>query len=80
LKEPKYHYSVDGQKFDSDVPSITGAEIRTKLSPDKRNYALYLEGQGNEPDRLIKDDTSVALEKHQQHRLYTVPPASFGGA
>ena len=80
-KQDKYFYFVDGEKFDSETEFTTGAIIKSRLSEGKRNYALYLEGQGNEPDTLIGDDTSIDLAKEKgPKRFYTVPPASFGNA
>lgn len=77
----KYFYFVDGDKFESQTEFTTGALIKSRLTDAKRNYALYLEGQGNNPDTLINDDTSVDLQKDKgPKRFYTVPPASFGSA
>ena len=78
-KHDKYFYFVDGEKFDSENEFTTGAIIKSRLAENKRGYSLYLEGQGNDPDTLIADDTSINLEKEKgPKRLYTVPPASFG--
>ena len=75
----KYFYFVDGQKYDSDDQFTTGAIIKSRLPDAKRGYALFLEGQGKDPDQLINDDTSINLEKEKgPKRFYTVPPASFG--
>ena len=75
----KYFYFVDSERFDSDSEFTTGAIIKSRLPDAKRNYALFLEGQGNNPDTLIADDTSVDLQKDKgPKRFYTVPPASFG--
>lgn len=79
--EEKYFYFVDGDKFESDAENTTGAIIKSKLSETKRTYALYLEGQGKDPDLLINDDTTLSLAKDKgPKRFYTVPPASFGKA
>jgi len=75
----KYFYFVDGEKFDSESEFTTGAIIKSRLPDAKRSYALFLEGQGNDPDTLIGDDTSIDLEKEKgPKRFYTSPPASFG--
>ena len=77
----KYFYFVDGVKFDSESEFTTGAIIKSRLPEAKRGYALYLEGQGNNPDTLINDDTSIPLDKDKgPKRFYTVPTASFGMA
>ena len=73
----KYHYFVDGIKYETTQPSVTGADIKAKIPNFNPSYALYLEGQGTEPDKLITDTDSLDLEKGP-HKLYTVPPASFG--
>ena len=76
-KDRKYNYFVDGEKYEADDSTITGALIKLKLPETKRSYALYLEGHGNDADELINDDTNVALDKGTKH-FHTVPPASFG--
>jgi hypothetical protein len=73
----QYHYFVDGVKYETTQVTITGAEIKSKIPNLDPSYALYLEGQGTEPDKLITDTDSIILEKGP-HKLYTVPPASFG--
>lgn len=73
----KYSYFLDGTKIDTDSSSITGAEVRAKLPPEKSGYALYLEGHGNDPDKLVNDADSFSLDK--KLRFYSVPPATFGG-
>lgn len=76
----KYFYFLDGQKFESDVSSITGATVRAELSPEKRDgYAIFLESQGRDPDRQVQDSESLSLEKPPL-RFYSVPPATFGKA
>lgn len=75
----KYFYFVDGDKFESDEATTTGAIIKSKLPETKRGYTLYLESHGSEADQLINDDTSVSLEKEKgPRRFFTVPPATFG--
>ncbi len=76
--EERYHYFVDGVKYETEDEHTTGAYIKSRLPEAKRNYALYLEGQGKHQDELINDDTSIAFEKGKPKRFYTVPPASFG--
>jgi hypothetical protein len=81
-EKPKenYEYFVDNKKYESESANTTGAIIKSHLPEEKRGYALYLEGQGKDPDQLINDDTSVSLEKDKggPKRFYTVPPANFG--
>jgi len=77
-QQKEYFYYVDGIEYESDQANTTGAIIKSKLPEAKRGYALYEEGQGNEPDKLINDSTSVTLEKHRPKRFYTSPPATAG--
>ncbi len=79
----KYFYFVDGEKLESDVSTITGAIIRSQLPEAKRNYALYQEGHGSDPDtQITNDNESISLEKEKSgpKRFYTVPAATFGFA
>jgi hypothetical protein len=76
-QKQKYHYFLDRNKIDVDSPSLTGAEIRAHLGPDKASYAIFLEAQGNEPDKLVNDGDTFSLEK-KPLRFYSVPPANFG--
>jgi len=78
-QKPKYHYFLDREKFDTDASSLTGAEIRSKLGPDKAGYAIFLESQGNEPDKMVNDGDAFSIEK-KPLRFYSVPPANFGHA
>jgi hypothetical protein len=79
-KKEKYFYSVDGDKYESDEENTTGAIIKSKLPEAKRGYALFEEGHGNDPDKLIDDNTSITLEKGKQKKFYTVPSATAGAA
>ncbi len=77
--DDKLFYFVDGEKFESTDAFTTGAIIKSRLPEEKRAYALFVEGHGNDPDQLINDDTSISLEKDKgPKRFYTVPPATFG--
>ena len=76
----EYHYLVDREKYDTDQANTTGALIKSNLPEGKRGYALYEEGHGNDPDKLINDDTTVTLEKGKPRHFYTVPPATAGVA
>ena len=71
----KFVIHVDGIKYDTTRPAMTGAEIKALAQKDAV-YQLFEEQTGNDPDRLIGDDTTVEL-RNGLH-FYTVPPASFG--
>jgi len=73
----KYFFFLDGQKYESETSSITGADIRAKLPAEKAGYGIRLETHGNDPDTVVTDTMSLSLEKTPLH-FYSVPPANFG--
>lgn len=70
------HYFVDNKKYDTEKPSLTGAEIKAQASVEA-NYQLFLEAHGNDPDQMISDGHSLAISTPPLH-FYAVPPATFG--
>ena len=78
-KKVKYFFFLDGHKYETEHSSITGADVRAKLPPDKAGYAIYLEEHGNKPDQKITDSETFSLEGKEPH-FYSVPPATFGQA
>lgn len=78
-KDKPYQFFVDNKKYSTDKSALTGAEIKSMIPNFDSTYSLFLEGPGNDPDRLIGDSDSVSLEKDKgPQRFYTVPPANFG--
>lgn len=73
----KYHYFLDSVKIDTEQSSINGADVRAHLPPEKSGYAIFLESQGNDPDKQVQDSDGFSLEK-KPLRFYSVPPANFG--
>jgi len=74
-----FFFFVDNVKYETDKSTLTGAEIKAMIPGFDPSYSLFLEGSGDNPDELIKDSTTVDLEKEKgPKRLYTVPPANFG--
>lgn len=67
-------------KYDVETASLTGQQIKAKISDFQPNYVLMLEGHGNEPDREIGDGTRVEFDTPYPLRFYAVPPAQFGVA
>lgn len=76
-KKVNYFYFLDGQKYESDTSSISGATVRAKLPPEKAGYAIFLESHGQEPDKQVQDSDNFSLEKPPL-KFYSVPPATFG--
>ena len=75
-----YPYQVDGQPYASEQENVTGAYIKSQIPNFNPAYALWLEGQGKEKDRLITDSETVNLDPAHggEKKFYTVPPATFG--
>jgi hypothetical protein len=71
-----YDFFVDGKKYETDKSHISGLEIKTKAGVEG-NYQLYLEEEGETPDRAISDGETVSLEHRVKH-FFAVPPATFG--
>jgi len=76
-KNKKYHYFVDGEKYESEQSTVTGAFIISLLPNFEQGYSLFEEKSGKDPDELINETTTVALDRGTKH-FYTVPPATFG--
>lgn len=80
-EKPKkqYFYFVGNDKYESDLPELTGAQIKARIPNLDPAFQLSLEGQGNDPDRMIGDNDTVSLaEHHGPCRFTLVPPANFG--
>jgi hypothetical protein len=78
-KPKKYFYFVNNEKYESELPALTGAQIKARIPNLEPNTGLSLEGHGNDPDEMIADDQLVSLEKdHGPLRFTLVPPATFG--
>lgn len=82
MSEPekkKYSYFVDSTKYDTEHSSVTGAFIKSQIAGFDPTYGLFLEGQGNTPDRQASDTDSFDLAAAHGHlKFFTAPPANFG--
>lgn len=75
----KYFYFVDGTKYDSNEPSMRAADILSRVPNAEPGDKLSIDGQGDDPDRLLNDDDRVEFEKDKGPvRMTLVPSASFG--
>lgn len=77
IKHPAYHFFVDAKKYETDKANLTGLEIKN-MAGVPGNYQLYLEEEGNTPDRAISDSESVILDHDHEKHFFAVPPATFG--
>lgn len=77
-KEKEYVYYVDANRFTTESRSLTGAQIKAQASVTP-NYQLFLEEEGDRPDKPISDGESVEMKEGEDTRhFYAVPPATFG--
>lgn len=72
----QYEFFVDGVRYESDKPHLTGAEIKTEAHAPA-DYQLFLEEEGDKPDKPIVDSETVDLQGKIKH-FFAVPPATFG--
>jgi len=79
--DKKYFFFVNDEKFETDEEVVTGAYIKSRIANLPAGSGLEMEGQGNDPNKVIGDGDSVSLKLghgHGPRRFTTVPPANFG--
>lgn len=69
-------FNVDGQRFESSRPVVTGLDIKT-IAGVTADFVLYLEGRTG-ADRLIGNTDIIDLAQPGTESFYTSPPATFG--
>jgi hypothetical protein len=75
----KYEFFVNGTKYETDQSQLTGLQIKARVPDWDASHDLVLEGHGNEPDQIIRDDEMVSLETdHGPRHFSSVPKANFG--
>lgn len=72
-----WKYEVDGRRYESDEPVLTGAQIKARAGVDP-SAGLFLEGHGHESDRPIGDGDQVDFRVPGHESFYSMPPATFG--
>jgi hypothetical protein len=78
-EKPKLNkFFVDAREFETAETALTGQQIKAKANVQP-TYQLFLEEEGDRPDRAISDGESVGLEGKPKH-FFAVPPATFGAA
>lgn len=74
----RYHFFVDARRYETERSSLTGAEIKAIASVTE-TYQLFLEEEGDTPDKALADSETVVLKEGEDTRhFYAVPPATFG--
>jgi hypothetical protein len=74
-KKHEFTIFIDATRYVVTKTSMTGAEIKALAHIDAQ-YQLYLEEQGDRPDKPIKDAEAVAI-RNDMH-FYAIPPATMG--
>jgi hypothetical protein len=78
-KPETFTFFVGREKYETDQPVLTGLQIKAKVPDWDPSHDLVLEGHGDDPDRVIRDDEQVSLAKvHGPLRFSSVPKANFG--
>jgi hypothetical protein len=72
-----YKFFLDAKEFETPDTHRTGAQIKAFIPSIPAAYQLYLEEEGDTPDKPISDSETVSLEGRIKH-FYAVPPATFG--
>ena len=71
-----YKFFVDAKDYKTPNRYQSGQQIKQHAQvPD--NYQLYLEEEGDAPDKPISDDHTIDLAGKEKH-FFAVPPATFG--
>ena len=74
--QKQHHFFVDAEKYETELAFLTGADIK-RIAGVTATYQLFLEEEGDNPDRAISDGENVTLTDKVKH-FYAVPPATFG--
>lgn len=78
MAEKRFKFTVDDKHLESDVPVLTGAQIKARAGIDA-SFGLFIEGHGKGSDEQINDDQAVDLSKPGREKFYAVPAATYGG-
>ena len=79
-KPNHFSFFFNGQKYETDQPTLTGLQIKAKIAGWDQSHDLVLEGHGQDPDQLIQDDEAVLIDTKQggPRRFSAAPKANFG--
>jgi hypothetical protein len=69
-------FYVDAKRYENAKTALTGAEIKA-IANIASNYQLFLEEEGDRPDKGIGDGEAVGITERVKH-FFGVPPATFG--
>ena len=75
-KKSLHPFFVDARRYETAKTALTGAEIKA-IANVASNYQLFLEEEGDRPDKGIGDGEAVGITERVKH-FFGVPPATFG--
>ncbi len=75
-RSTKYIFSLDATWYETDHSARTGAEIKA-IGNITTAYQLFLEEEGDKPDRVVPDQETIVLSGPIKH-FYAAPPTTFG--
>jgi len=75
-KPKEYKFFVDAKPYETEHQYRSGTQIKQEASAPL-DYQLFLEEEGDTPDKPISDSETVDLAGRIKH-FYAVPPATFG--
>lgn len=76
---PRWSFYVNGTLYRSDSKKLTAAQIKAMVPGWDPTHDLALEGEGEDPDRIVSDEETIDLHpKHGVRRFSSVPKANFG--
>lgn len=77
MDKKSYKFTVDDKHLESDVPVLTGQQIKARAGVDA-SFGLFIEGHGQAPDEQIADSQEVDLRQPGREKFHTAPPATYG--
>lgn len=77
--ERVYEFFVDTKPYSTELPRLTGLQIKAKVPDWDPTHDLVLEGAGTEADRLIADSDEVDFARARHPLCFSsAPKANFG--
>ena len=71
-----YKFFVDAKEYEAADRYRSGQQIKHQAGIED-SYQLFLEEDGDTPDKPIRDDETIDLGDRIKH-FFAVPPATFG--
>ena len=72
----EYKFFVDAKLYETPHQYRSGQQIKQQAGIED-SYQLFLEEEGDTPDKPITDNETIDLAGKEKH-FFAVPPATFG--